>query len=530
MKKTICILVELLIMAAMMCCLTANAAEIGEPDIEGARNSFGLNLPMDAIVYIPETVSSFSFGDIHVDTGCAIAPSDLISVTLEEALGQDLEPCMSCAYRPSSEDADIEQTEFPYAYLGLAPEDAAYIPDGEDFYFYFHFSAECSRLNGSAVREITMREAANSGSACEICMPDSSQVATLADDGTPVSIATGEALVYYTANGAYFHITPNCSGMRNAQLHTAKNIFKSGKRHCPVCIADNVSRYWLPVPRSDADSVYFASSNKYYHRSFECFDMKSVTVGTRGEVKNYYGGFAPCPVCLPELGEGLSGERCWTSADDKFYHAASNCSKMAGNAAEMYAAEAQAAGKIRCHACAGEAAPAEYADRFAAAFGSELNAAYPGFIFERAETMADGSVVWYVSTAEDATPNVWEACTLSFSEEDGRLLSITLGGSFNSVGPLSAAFLEGLPDSIRVLFDRSIVDGVLEAMKSPDPNTAAAFAANVVGIALSFDKDGGIESCTMTFENDYSTIELGWRLEAGEYRLCNVQPLGDGWK
>ena len=507
-------------------CAAAVAPEATvEPVVEGVYDAFGLNLPLETTVYIPETISNygFSFGDIHLDANCTSAwNSDLVTATLEEALDQDLELCVSCAYSPSFADTAMEQTEFPYAHLGLTEDDDAYVPEDENFCFCFHFSADCSRLNGGAVRTISMREAVNSGSACELCMPDASQITATSDDGALVSAATGEMLVYYTEYGIYFHVAPDCSGMRGAQLHTAKDLYKTGKRHCPVCIAGNADRYWLPIPQSDSDSIYFIGGSRYYHRSFECFHRQWATLGTRGEAGNY----APCPMCLPELSGELRGERCWTSEDDEFYHAASNCAKAADDAAEMYAVEAQFAGKIRCHECAQQAAPPEYADRFEAAFGSGVNAAYPGYIFERAETTADGRVIWYVSTAEDASPNVWEVCNFAFDEGNGALRNIALSNSFN----LSAAFLENLPDSIRALCGRPAVEAILDAMKSPDADGAAAVAANVVGIALSFDGDDNIQSCSMTFEYDFSSIELSWRPEADGYRLYNVQPIGDGWK
>lgn len=91
MRRTISI-------AIVICCLLASAAGICESDAEEIYG-YGLNLPMDTTVYIPENVPTFSFGDIHIGTSCAIARNfDLIAVTLEEALGQGLEPCMSCAY------------------------------------------------------------------------------------------------------------------------------------------------------------------------------------------------------------------------------------------------------------------------------------------------------------------------------------------------------------------------------------------------------------------------------------------------
>ena len=82
---------------------------------------------------------------------------------------------------------------------------------------------------------------------CELCMPDLSSIITTSNDGFPISIATGDMLVYYTSNGVYYHIKPDCSGMQNAELHTVEQLSKES---------------WTPEMRAEASERYRRSLDK----------------------------------------------------------------------------------------------------------------------------------------------------------------------------------------------------------------------------------------------------------------------------
>jgi hypothetical protein len=75
---------------------------------------------------------------------------------------------------------------------------------------------------------------------------------------------TGSEGIYYSLpNARYFHIIPNCSGMKHAQVYELSEFNKRGSFACPVCLSIPV----VPVERVmafsllDADGIEIATSN-----------------------------------------------------------------------------------------------------------------------------------------------------------------------------------------------------------------------------------------------------------------------------
>lgn len=99
----------------------------------------------------------------------------------------------------------------------------------------FHRDASCGGERFEAT--VPLRTALEQGMLpCERCLgdPDYRLLVFRAKSGQTEQLRA----LWYTENGSYFHTCDNCSGMRGAEAHELSGAFRSGKRPCPVCLAD----------------------------------------------------------------------------------------------------------------------------------------------------------------------------------------------------------------------------------------------------------------------------------------------------
>ena len=369
-------------------------------------------------------------------------------------------------------EADMSQI-FPG--LDLQYDDTVYVAES-GFDFYFHVDPECNHLPGPT--PTTVYDAIMAGlGLCPDCAPDTeTEMVTSAESSVnpaaeSANEGSSEMLFYYTDGGTYFHLTPNCSGMRNASAHTLKSAVSWGKRHCPACIGDNAKIYWAPVPERDEDTVYLTGHNGYYHVNPECFHSKNVLTSTWtfAEIRDSY---TPCPACLPALNP-VDSPRCYTSEKDALYHSDTNCPRL-GEAREMTEIAAQSQGKVRCPDCASYSVDTVLTELLEATFGPGVHTAYPGCVFEREEVLGNGIIKWYVSNGDD----IIQAIMFRRDEANGRVLNLSINSSewAGSDEMFDIAFLEQLPEPILSTLWNSV-----------DPET-------VFQINVEYDSDGALHA------------------------------------
>ncbi len=486
----------------------------------------------------PICLAGWSF-EVNAVPEATPAPTALVSAepTSAPTVGAEVEYISESVASGETEWAEApgveaEEAAFPYAYLGLSPEDAAYCAPGDA---RFHFNATCPLLEGQVTVVTSLGAAMEDHVACEKCKLMNSSIVLSLSDGTLASAATGETLVYYTPNGKYFHVRYDCSGMTGAELHTAHEAACSNKHHCPVCIGKDAKKYWLPLPAEDGDEVLISPYSGYYHRSGECFNLPSKSVTTYGAVQSE-GQLAPCPYCLPELAGEFNSPRCCVADGDQFYHSYSKCPNLSGGTlTETSELAAQAEGRIRCQVCADATAPLpDFGEQFVRLFGSWLDEAYPGWIFERADIRADGGADWFVSTDGSVSidgvvsPNPRRACRVT-AEPDGAV-SFELGGSDTSGCDISHDFLNRLPTAILTACKRDAAGAILRAMDQPDEAAANEIFDNVDAIHIAAGADGEIASFEIEFRapdddaafDGSATITLRWRSANGGYELYDL--------
>ena len=360
--------------------------------------------------------------------------------------------------------------------LDLKIDDTVY---GGGFDFYFHLDPNCSHLQKDT--PMTVYDAIMAGlGVCPFCSPDNYEEIMAAPTPETEAASGDEALFYYTSGGTYYHIDPNCSGMRNAEAHTLKSAVSWDKIHCPVCIGDNTEIYWQPVPENDGDTVYTNGHSHYYHVNPECFKTENyqTTSWTLADIKDSY---TPCPACLSSLNPIADSPQCFTSEKDVHYHSDPDCSHLVGSQ-EMTEIEAQSQGKTRCPDCASLVVNPQCAKALESTLGPSVREAYPGYIFEREEALNTGNIVWYISSGE----SVMQAITFHYDEPNGPIKGLYISSDEWAMGEtFGKAFMDKLPEPFQTALQNSI-----------DPDT-------VFQINVEFDSDGVLSAISFgTFENE----------------------------
>lgn len=183
--------------------------------------------------------------------------------TLREAVDAGKNPCRRC--------------EAPKSEL-LDGEDIVWIDEGG----VAHVTDECASFEGKWTLTTAEQATEDELQACADCHADDylaslgmnaeatspSATATPAPDAvTPVHALkpAGEAMVYHSSTGGWYHTKPRCSGMSGAELYPLSECVGDFKR-CRACSA--------PLPELVNEHCLWQDENGLCHTSDECADFE----------------------------------------------------------------------------------------------------------------------------------------------------------------------------------------------------------------------------------------------------------------
>lgn len=197
---------------------------------------------------------------------------------------------------------------------------------------FFHTNAKCSDL-GSDAQKVGLKEALLMGkTACETCCPEAGRE------------------VYCTVDGTYYHVTEDCSGMRNASKVPYAEARVLGKKRCPTCIGGTDETEMPTEEEEDPDIqqakgyyVYATPKGEYYHVNSTCSGMKNAQQVLLSDMLKEKR--PACPVCCPDAETTVFAE-----TGNPYYHSNATCSGMT-NATQGILVNALAAGLKRCPVC-----------------------------------------------------------------------------------------------------------------------------------------------------------------------------------
>lgn len=461
----------------------------------------------------------------HLDKACS-GMSGAVSMSLRVAEKIGKQACPVCAFSAAHPDMELPN--------GLPSWDYAVYVNADDA--YYHWNELCRAVVcGSDGELISASNAVEMGrSPCPVCAADLSGARSISiyeaqveseasgsiNANAVVYVDENNAPFYYTTNGVCFHLTETCSGMRNAYHHNLEDLLMQTKRPCPICFYKEELRelYRLSVPDSPQDVVlvpYYSGINGYYHRDPSCYGSPVNLLTTRQCAEEEM-NLAPCPACLGSMAKDDS-PACYVCLDDGRYHSDSACPLIAPECDATTEVQAQAAGMIRCSACAAEDT-LEY-QQFVQLFGQAPIRLEDGdYVFERRDILADGSVEWYVSDGFQAG----RLGVLKETEDGGRELRI--GDS--DVGPLlPARFFPTAPEPLNTLYAKSVPDLISEMPASLRDMLGADaevidWEATPCSATLHYGADGDVQACELAFWIDARAVTLYWQRDAkGEFQL-----------
>ena len=199
---------------------------------------------------------------------------------------------------------------------------------------YYHSSESCVNIEaGASLSTVTKEVAVNQGkAACPLCYPN-------------------QKTYYATANGTYYHVTQDCSGMTGATTITKEAAEEQGKKPCPACIqgkVESVSTTGLRFATSSTTdksgiTVWATPGGKYFHNNSTCSGMVGATSGKL--LQALLAGKKACPTCCASAGATV-----YATKNGKYYHSKSDCSGMVG-AYTLSVGEALVLGKRSCPTC-----------------------------------------------------------------------------------------------------------------------------------------------------------------------------------
>lgn len=300
--------------------LPYNARELADYSFAGCNALKYLNVPYSAADKLD--ISSRAFRDN--DSTYVICNRDTHAAN--EALKREL-PLLTVYTTPEPTEAPtVTPTEVPVATVipteaptpspTPAPTD---VPGKTMVYFnvngtYYHSVSDCSGMKNAGY--YTLDEAIAQGKQrCEVCaapLPTEAptDMAEATAQAQPTVIPTeapdaqpGEAVVYFTGNGTYYHSVSDCSGMKNASAHTLEEAAAQGKQRCGVCAPPEIQAQPTAISTEAPDAqpggavVYFTANGTYYHSVSDCSGMKNASEHTLEEAAAQ--GKQRCEVCAP---------------------------------------------------------------------------------------------------------------------------------------------------------------------------------------------------------------------------------------
>ena len=258
----------------------------------------------------------------HTGESCSAIPADseVSRVSRNTAIEQSL---MACPYCLGSQYSD---GMWDLAFVNADTEDRSNMRVYCSAYnTRFHTNAQCSDL-GTDGHEVSLKDALlMAKTACDICCPDAGRE------------------VLCTADGNYYHVKEDCSGMRNASKVTYAEARVTGKKRCPVCIGGTDETEEDPQGQATGYYVYATPKGSYYHVNATCSGMKDAQQVLLSDMIKQ--NRPPCPVCCPDAETTVFAE-----TGNPYYHSYATCSGMT-QATQGILVNALAAGLTRCPVC-----------------------------------------------------------------------------------------------------------------------------------------------------------------------------------
>lgn len=439
----------------------------------------------------------------HESDTCSAAEFYYDKYPLLDALTIGMTPCPECTaveVTPEEEnqdafwaEAEADQEKRVYAVYGQAR--------------YYHKADICNGQQNN--RSLTL---ANAEKEQLIPCPDCYTTFT-----TEENAEIAEPVFYCTPSGKYYHLEPDCSGMRNAEARTPEQVFiNSGYTACPSCIDTDEEKalLMLPVPQDDTDEVFIAPSNSYYHRDHGCFYMSMVIKADLKSAKDM--GHTPCPMCFREQVDLSTFETCWATQNGKYYHSDEHCSGMR-NAVSGLVEEARAKGKMRCPICM-KTTPENY-DLFTTAFGQEIEDLYPGYIYE----CTNYGFEWNISNGTESFRlcDVHPKGTAFFGEELPGLPELHL----TNLPAKHHVFMANAPAPIGSMYAAAPA----EMEKALRHSKLTAEELQLQEVVVYFDANRQVRACEMQFGfSDH--VKLAWKVGAdGRIELTESEFVKPGW-
>jgi len=416
--------------------------------------------------------------------------------TLSYALALDKGPCPVCITNNEEALTINEKSITVYTAYGKP--------------LYYHKTNVCNGQQNK--RELTLAEAETENLVpCPECYS-----ATAAETNTEPT----EPVFYCTPSGMYYHLEPDCSGMRNAEARTPEQVFiNSGYTACPSCIdtAEEKALLMLPVPQDDTDEVFIAPSNYYYHRDHGCFYMSMVIKVDLKTAKDM--GHIPCPMCFSDQVDISTFETCWATKNGIYYHSEEHCSGME-NAVSGLVEEARSKGKMRCPVCM-KTTPENY-DLFTTAFGQEIEDLYHGYIYE----YTNYGFEWNISNGTECFRlcDVHPQGTAFFGEELPGLPELHLHGLTADPEQVHV-FMKNAPAPIGSMYAAAPA----EVEKLAYKGNLTTEEVQLQEVKVYFDANRQVSACEMQF-GFYDHVKLAWKVGAdGQIEMTESKLVRPGW-
>lgn len=432
----------------------------------------------------------------HESDACSAAEFYYDKYPLLDALTIGMTPCPECTaveVTPEEENQDAFWAE-----AEADQEERVYAAYGKPL--YYHKADVCNGQQNN--RSLTL---ANAEKEQLIPCPDCYAAITSEENAE-----AAEPVFYCTPSGKYYHLEPDCSGMRNAEARTPEQVFiNSGYTACPSCIDTDEEKalLMLPVPQDDTDEVFIAPSNNYYHRDHGCFYMSMVIKADLKTAKDM--GHTPCPMCFRDQVDISTFETCWATKNGKYYHSEEHCSGMQ-NAVSGLVEEARSKGKMRCPVCM-KTTPENY-DLFTTAFGQEIEDLYPGYIYE----CTNYGFEWNISNGTEIIRlcDVHPQGTAFFGEELPGLPELHLHGLTADPEQVHV-FMKNAPAPIGSMY----AEAPAEMEKALRHSKLTAEELQLQVVVVYFDANRQVSACEMQFGfGDH--VKLKWQVNAdGEIEL-----------
>ena len=275
--------------------------------------------------------------------------------------------------------------------------------------------------------------------------------------------------------------------MVGATAHGLGDAIAAGKRPCPVCVADGEGERAL-AGSEEAEIMY----------------------GDPAATLTPMPTFTPVPGEQPGgAGNDKAALTVYYTENGVYYHGAEHCSGMR-NAALHTLTEAEAADKQRCPECQPGGVPEHY-ELFLSAFGQDLSALYPGYVYAYTGKGWFGAEGWVMQRVGQEDLEQYIAVQVK-EDSDG----VTLEVGTERVVDLDGCMANALPP-VRDMYEATLA----QAARRDDPEDADPGMARCTRMTLAFDGEGRLEALEMNLDGDRRSCHARWERFEDEYRMVS---------